>query len=414
MDYDKDNKNINLNINLADYKFNSNEYIDNFEKTKNIGFNNIGHTCYMNSFLQILLHIPTFLPTLKDLYKKTIEKDTVVYNLIELSEHPRNKNLLYTIKQIIAKTYPKYGPYVQNDTQNFGIDLIDLIISEIKNENSFTSDSSEQNIINESISEENSILKIKTFKDFMVSYKKRGENTFIEDLILLIDSKIKYNNNLIDKKKIRYDIQLHIELIFPINNIKEKYSLYELLDYKYTNENKNLNKEIIKQEKKNNGIIDWIFNFLFYSVIEPFKNCIKGNEPEEDLQDNKSPIINTNSSNENKEISKIVILPKILIISLDRGIEGIELISSFVSFDEQLDLKNYVEEDLYDINLGTRYKLFAINIREGSTKSSGHCYCYVKVGNDWICFNDSDSKIEQPIYCLNSVVGLYYIKENFE
>ena len=109
-----------------------------------------------------------------------------------------------------------------------------------------------------------------------------------------------------------------------------------------------------------------------------------------------------------------MILPKILIISLDRGIEGKALISSFVSFDELLDLQNYVEEDLYDINLGTRYKLFAINIREGSTISSGHCYSYVKVGNDWVCFNDSYCKIEKPIYCLNSVVGLYYIKENFE
>ena len=366
----------------------------------------------MNSFLQILLHIPTFLPTLKELYKNKIEKDTVVYNLIELSEHPRNKNLLYKIKQIISKTHPKYGTFTQNDTQNFGIDLIDLIISEIKNEISFTSDSSEQKYVNDPIPEENSILKIKTFKDFMDSYKKRGENTFIEDLILLIDSKIRYNKNIIDKKKINYDIQLHIELIFPINNIKEKYSLYELLDYKYTNENKNLNKDIIKQEKKNNGIIDWVFN-IFHSIIEPFKNCFKGNEPEEDVKDNNSPIININSSYENKEISKIVILPKILIISLDRGIEGKALISSFVSFEELLDLKNYVEEDLYDINLGTRYKLFAINIREGSTKSSGHCYCYVKVGNVWVCFNDSYCKIEEPIYCLNSVVGLYYIKENF-
>ena len=239
-----------MNINSDNYNYNSNEYIANFEKTKNIGFNNIGHTCYMNSFLQILLHIPTFLPTLKQLYRNKIEKDTVVYNLIELSEHPRNKNLLYKIKQIISKTHPKYGTFTQNDTQNFGIDLIDLIISEIKNEISFTSDSSDQKFVNEPISEENSILKIKTFKDFMDSYKKRGENTFIEDLILLIDSKIRYNKNIIDKKKISYDIQLHIELIFPINNIKEKYSLYELLDYKYTNENKNLNKEIIKQEKK--------------------------------------------------------------------------------------------------------------------------------------------------------------------
>ena len=55
MDNNKDKySNIDSSNNL-------NEYISNFELTKNIGFKNIGNTCYMNSFLQILLHIPTFL-----------------------------------------------------------------------------------------------------------------------------------------------------------------------------------------------------------------------------------------------------------------------------------------------------------------------------------------------------------------
>ena len=367
----------------------------------------------MNSFLQILLHIPKFLPTLKKLYKNKIEKDTIVYNLIKLSEYSRNTESLYKIKQIISKTYPKYGSFTQNDTQNFAIDLIDLIISEIKNEISFSSDSSEQKIDNKSISEENKFLKNKTFNGFMDSHKKRGESTFIEDLIFFVDSKIKYNKNLIDKKKIRYDIQLHIELLFPINNIKENYSLYELLDYKYTNENHILKKMEKKTKWKYKDMILNIWNFI-YSFFT-CKNCSIPNESEEDIINNNIPKKNNiNNTYENKEISKIVILPKILIISFDRGIEGKDLFSSFVSFDEKIDLKNYVENDLYDINLGTKYTLFAINIREGSTKYSGHCYSYVKVENDWVCFNDNDSKIEQPLYCLNSVVDLYYIKENVE
>ena len=52
------------------------------------------------------------------------------------------------------------------------------------------------------------------------------------------------------------------------------------------------------------------------------------------------------------------------------------------------------------------------NIRQGSTIHSGHCYSYVKVDNDWICFNDSYAHQENPTYSLDAVVGLYYVKNN--
>lgn len=70
-------------------------------------------------------------------------------------------------------------------------------------------------------------------------------------------------------------------------------------------------------------------------------------------------------------------------------------------------MKNYIDEDLYDIELGTTSKLYAINIREGDTKDSGLCYCYVKIKNDWILFNDNYTNFKNPNYCLGTVVGLY-------
>ena len=358
-----------------------------------------------------------FLPKLRELYKNKIEENTLIYNLIKLSENPFDNKFLYKIKQIISKKYPKYEPFVQNDTQLFAIDFIDSIISEIKNEISFSSHSSEQQSDNEIINiKENINFKSKKYNDFIDNYKNTGEKTFIEDLFLFVDSRIRYNGELIDKKKIRFDIQINIELTFPANNTKSKYSIYDLLNIKYTNSNifmdsnnqNNINNNN-NQKTKIQYCIDILLWFLSFFIFCP--NDIEENNSYDEITQ-KENIINSSKLIEINDISKIVNLPQVLIISFDRGIEGKDLISSFVTFDEVLDLKNYIDIDLYGINLGTKYRLFAINIREGDTKYSGHCYSYVKVENNWVCYNDNVVYEKCPKYSLNSVVGLYYIKEN--
>jgi len=47
----------------------------------------------MNSFLQILLHTPSFLPKQKFLYKNNIEENALIYNLIKLSEYLKNAQI---------------------------------------------------------------------------------------------------------------------------------------------------------------------------------------------------------------------------------------------------------------------------------------------------------------------------------
>lgn len=68
-------KNDNNNINKLSSNFNGTHKVSNYELTQNIGFNNIGHTCYMNSFLQILLHTPNFLPKIKELYYNKVNEN---------------------------------------------------------------------------------------------------------------------------------------------------------------------------------------------------------------------------------------------------------------------------------------------------------------------------------------------------
>lgn len=407
------------NLNQIKKKKNTNKLlVDNYEITKNIGLTNIGHIYYMNSFLQILLHTPNFLPQLKKYCKNNIEKDKIIYNLMELSENPYDTKYLYEIKKIISKTFPQYGPFVQNDSQIFAIDFIDTIISEIKDEKSYLSESFDEKEEIIKSEEENKIIKMSKFNKFKSDCEKTGEKTFIEDLYLLSDSTISYVGKLINPKRIKFDLQLNIELNFPHENLNDNYTLYELLDIKYTNSNKNISnkysnlKENPNENTTNRGFYEKcknIFCYLFNYCFKDYKNNNNLNQEIEKKIESKSIL---NNEFETEEISKIASLSEILIISINRGIEGKKLISSLIHFDDILELKNYIDEDLYDYKLGTSYKLFAINIREGSSKSSGHCYCYVKVENDWICFNDSQIHDIKSSFSLRSVVGLYYVKEN--
>jgi hypothetical protein len=80
------------------YNYRKNEYVQNFEYNS-VGFANIGNTCYMNAFLQILLHTPNFLKKLRIYNPKDFGGDTLLNNLLYLSQYPYNTNYLYNIKK---------------------------------------------------------------------------------------------------------------------------------------------------------------------------------------------------------------------------------------------------------------------------------------------------------------------------
>lgn len=240
-----------------------------------------------------------------------------------MSEYPYETTYLKEIKKIIAKSFPKYGPFVQNDTQNFAIDFIDTIINEIKKESSFISNSNDQED-NFEISkiEDNIIYKKKKYKEFLSDFEESGEKTFIEDLFLLIESTTRYNGPLIIKKKVRFNLLLNVELTFPTDIIKEKYSLYELLNIKYNKFNSILNGvDIIneikenRKEMNNNNFLKYFKSFLETIKIYKFlASCFNNNENENyNKINNDTNNIQKISINKNKEVSnemsKIVFLP---------------------------------------------------------------------------------------------------------
>ncbi len=118
------------------YETQKNRYEKNFEKSA-IRFQNIGNSCYINQFLQILLHTPNFLRILNEYMDFKYDNDVyLIYNLRQISEYPYNSDYK-NIKKIMGKINPKYETYTPGDSQNFAIDLIDKYIKQEKicNEN---------------------------------------------------------------------------------------------------------------------------------------------------------------------------------------------------------------------------------------------------------------------------------------
>lgn len=196
------------------------------------GFTNIGNSCYINSFLQILFHCPGFFEELKG------ENTNGLLNaLINLKKDPDNDyKYLKSIKNYMAKVNSIYGTANQGDSQMFGKHLIDEIIKCLKGENSFYSDY-----------DINSDRKEDKYNNFIDLNNEIG----LEKMFLINEIKYKYNP---DVTKISFNNIIDIELFFPTNN-REKYSLNYLLKLKYNRRkivgknNHEINEKICKLPK---------------------------------------------------------------------------------------------------------------------------------------------------------------------
>ena len=200
------------------YNGKKNIKVENFEYL-DIGFPNIGNSCYMNAFLQILLHTPNFLKYLYEYNYKKYDKETLIYNLAFLSKYPYNSDYLKQIQKIMGNIDSKYKAYIPGDSQNFAIDFIDQLISECKNEDS---DEDSYKSRNEPIS------KYKKYLIFCENYNNKKDK--IEKLFQFTE---------IDPN-LNFSVFLNIELGFP-PNIGNKINLINLLNNKYLDgNNKNI------------------------------------------------------------------------------------------------------------------------------------------------------------------------------
>ena len=383
---------------MSDYRL-SFKYKTPFPSKTNkrlFGFPNVGQSCYMNSFLQILLHTPHFLETLKESYNG-IDNHPLIESLIQISESP-NINSLKQIKQIMAEEDDSFGREVQNDSQEFGINLLNKIITIIKGNLSFEEETNEKKK-NEEIDKH---YKIQKYKNYKKKYCKKEIKLdkmfeFHEIMFNIISNGIKIGSY----KSIDFNSFLNIDLAFPIKGKKKSYSLTELLKYKYP---KNPLIEIKEEDTYSNNLLNKIFQFIekLKDILNIFSFCNKVDEDE----------LNTNDID--LFYSNLVSLPNILIISINRAFLGKTIINKTLRFNETLDLKDYLENDFLDKEIETKYKLYGVNICYKSFFNNGHYYCYVKTNNEWYKFNDNQPvEKEIPEFDSQYVVGLYYIKEEF-
>ena len=203
------------------YKQSENVKVTNFINSIN-GFANIGNSCYMNSFLQILFHTPYFLEYIEEY--KDYDSDTLIYNIKFLSKYPYKSQYLYNIKSIMGEVNSKYGTFNPGDSQSFAVDFIDQLISECKDE--FSNDESVKSSYIQS--------KAKSYKTFCEEFHNKKDK--IERLFQFTE----ISKQTTSTGNYNFSININIELCFPLN-CSNPINIYTLLDGKYSR--KDINKE---------------------------------------------------------------------------------------------------------------------------------------------------------------------------
>jgi len=397
----------------------------NYENEK-IGLINLGNTSYMNSFLQIVLHTPGFLVELKKERDSNIE---LVDSLIGISENSDNIKYLKKIKQIMGNVKDEYGEYVQNDSQEFGTDLINTLITSIKGDPSFSDEKEkeEERITNKNKNE----IKKKKFDKYIKKYYNKEKEIPLEKMFQFHESKIEIeseeNNEITEIKNINFETFINIDIDFQTY---KKTDLVDLLTKKYfdyfykENEIKlEIPKDSIditdskeeqetpkKEEEEDTSklkvacnAIKGFFSSCFKLIYFLLYFCSGNYEDSNECLDKKKEELIV--------IKKIATLPKILIISVNRAFLNKNFNDNIITFSDTLDVKKFIDNDLLKPK-NTEYKLYGINICEAHTKNYGHCYSFIKIDNNWYKFNDSVVKQEQPNFSSRYVVGLYYINNN--
>ena len=312
-----------------------------------IGLKNLGNTCYLNSSLQILLHVPEFIKLM--LKNKDYEDCHIYYinKIINLLINSYKNSFQYYIDpsdfvRFFKNNHKRFEGCTQRDTQMF----LDELLWEINSELSLSHD---QRPI-----EKNFYLpEQKGYYEYLKKSDKNS-NYIMNDLFYVCFIHEKKCKNC-DKLIFYFDETPGLKLNF--NNIKGN----------------NINLlELIKD------------NYMSLKYVNSSIPCERCKQYLFELK------------------TRIARLPKILIIVLQKTNENeTKKIPCVVNYEKNLDLIDFVKKTLIYKKGETQYSLYAINDHYGLTPFFGHycSYIYLEKFKTWFSFDDTavtTSTIPEP------------------
>lgn len=293
------------------------------------GLCNLGNTCYLNSTLQIMSHIPELNNYLNkynpEKYNNIIDKHLVIewielYNLMWSKDCIISpKRFLFFLRELSLKKNALFSGNDQNDAVEYFYFVIDCFHNSLNNTDNLKLTKTKYKNINEAISlyeKTNSSIIHTLFSSFIIN-NYINEETHAEEF-----NKIETN--------------FTIELIIP--NINENISIEQCIEFTFKTESM----------------------------------------PDLWLDDK------TNTRKKLKKNTKICYLPQILVLHLKRWDYTLRKNNKLITYQSNIDMFPFT---MYNNAESCNYELFGIINHQGSVMG-GHYYAYIKNNNQWLMFND--------------------------
>ena len=215
-------------------------------------------------------------------------------------------------------------------------------------------------------------------KELNISSNKNYTEIDYNDL-KKIDAYEKYKNYMIEQENSIVTNTFYFKTINIFNCDNCKKSSYSFQT--------NLDLPLLLERKGKENVIDLFNNY--FKIITVEKICG-----------------NCGEKKSTKSI-KFCDIPEILILCLQRYNDKNEKNDEIIEFNENLDLREYIDNTLIDSN-NTLYELLSIINHEGNM-DFGHYYSYIKINNEWYEFNDKNVIKKNTIqFESNKIYILYY------
>lgn len=347
------NRTENYNIITKNEQNNGSNINEGFNFNQNpVGLDNIFLTCYMNSALQSLVHVPKlsdyFLQNRNNFnYQSQILSSAylkIVENLLRKTNDSQNI-ISYSPKEFysIASENPLF------QSAGDSIDMINYYLQNIHEELNFgvNGNNLKRFIINTNLDN----IKIKALNNSLINFTSKNQSIITNLFYFIEKSKLVCCNNFC--RMTSYSFQVIYYLIFPLEEIRK------------------IKSQMLGIYQNSVNLMDGFDNYKKQSLM---------------TGENKICCSYCGMRTEAYQSSSLYSLPEILIINLNRG-QG-NMFDVSVEIPNEINLTNQVESN---IDNNSKFKLICIITHLGPSGTSGHfiAFCLIQDNNKWYKFNDS-------------------------